>query len=139
MINSNGPPPTEAYIKQLFSKRKREGAKVYRKRNYGDNYDLMSLEGLKEKCTQLFGEKEMTEKNVLIRVLEIDDEKRYGSPDDVYSVAMSKDELKLQCQNRELPCVMNEMALRIIIRGTKRTADSSDNNDSLVLCDGTNF
>jgi hypothetical protein len=39
----------------------------------------MSLEGLKEKCKELFGEKEMTEKNVLIRVLEIDDEKKYGT------------------------------------------------------------
>jgi hypothetical protein len=50
---------------------------------------------------------------------------------------MSKDELKIQCQNRDLPCVMNEMALRIIIRGNKRTVDLSDNNDSLVLYDGT--
>ena len=53
--NNNGPPPTAAYVKQLFSKRKGEGAKLYTKRNY-------TVEGHKEKCTELFGEKEMTEK-----------------------------------------------------------------------------
>ena len=137
--NSNGQYPTEAYVKHLFSRRKRAGAKVYRKRNCGDNYDLMNLEGLQQKYTELFGGNRMTEKNVLVRLLEIDDERRYGCSFDDYSVAMSEDELKIQCQNRELPSVMNEMALRIIIRGTKRTAELSENNDSLVLYEGTNF
>jgi hypothetical protein len=98
--NSNGPLPTPAYIKQFFSKRKREGAKLFRKSNYGDIYDSMDLEGLMETCTKLFGEERMTEKNLLIRMLEIDDEKKYGSSDDVYSIAMSEEELKIQCKMR---------------------------------------
>ena len=129
--NSNGQLPTAAYIKASFSRRKREGAKLYKNRNYGDNYDLMNLERLQEKYTELFGENRMTEKNVLIRLLEIDDERKYGSYFADYDVVASEDELKMECQNRELPSVMNEMALRIIIRGTKKTADLSENNDSL--------
>ena len=137
--NSNGPLPTPAYIKQLFSKRKREGAKLFRKSNYGDMYDSMDLEGLMETCTKLFGEERMTEKNLLIRMLEIDDEKKYGSSDDVYSIAMSEEELKIQCTNRGLPNVQNEIALRIVIRGTERSAALSENNDSLVSYEGNDF
>ena len=137
--NSNGTLPTEAYIKQVFSRRKREGAKLYRKKNYGDNYDLMNLERLQEKYTELFGENRMTEKNVLIRMLEIDDEQKYGSSDDVYSIAMSEEELKIQCTNRGLPNVQNEIALRIVIRGTERSAALSENNDSLVSYEGNDF
>jgi hypothetical protein len=72
-------------------------------------------------------------------MLEIDDERKYGCSFDDYGAAMSEDELKIQCQNRDLPSVMNEMALRIIIRGTKRAAELSENNESLLSYGGTNF
>ena len=117
--NSCGPLPTEAYVKALFSRRKREGAKVFKKKNLGDEYDKMDIVELRERYIALFGEENISERVVLIKLLEIDDVKRYGSSDDVYEVGMNDKELKIQCSNRQLPSCVNEIALRIVMRGTK--------------------
>ena len=60
---------------------------------------------------------------VLSQMLEVDDEVRHGSSEDIYVVAMSTDDLKIQCQNRGLPTEVNEDALRIILRANKKARE----------------
>ena len=79
----------------------------------------MNIVELRERYIALFGEENISERNVLIKLLEIDDMQKEGSSHDVYELGMNDEELKIQCSIRQLPSCVNEIALRIVMRGTK--------------------
>lgn len=121
--NTNGPLPTVAYVKQKFSNRKNSGAALFSKPESDDLYSSMSLPELKKHFLETIdGDRDIL-RAVLSQMLEADDEVRYGSSEDIYIVAMSTDDLKIQCRNRSLPTEVNEDALRIILRANKKAKD----------------
>ena len=114
----NGAPPDVAFVKARFSKRKNDGARALLRKTNEDRYDGMDTNDLKTKYEQVFSES-LTEKRLLSRILEIDDEIKHGGHDNQYQ-QLTTSQLQTECRNRKLPFKLGKDALKTVMRANDK-------------------
>ena len=118
----NGAPPDKDFVKARFSKRKNRGAKGLVGSSIKDSFQGMKVNDLKVAYESTFGDAPNI-KNLLSRILEIDDEIKCGGHDNQYTM-LSTGQLELECRNRRLPFKLGKAGLLTVLRDheqTKRT------------------
>ena len=118
--------PTEKYVKAWFGRRKNKGAKVFvassdnntatdlLSKTY-DKFSCMTVEELQDEFEKTF-ECELSREIMCVKLLEIDDEMKYGSHDEIYG-SLKLSQLETECENRKLPFqVQSAEGLQIILR-----------------------
>ena len=108
--NSNGPLPTEAYIRAWFSRRKSK-----KNREGQDEYDAMSSDQLKNQCINIiFNGINVKRKEFIIRMLLMDDRQNgeYQGVEYEELTAAALDELR---NARELPGAGTKKAYQFLL------------------------
>ena len=155
MMNSNGRRkyridghfgnlPTTKYVKSWFARRKNKGAKVFLSNNGGnkdprkkDRFTNMNLDQLKEAFEVTF-ECAPTRKILCQKVLEIDDELKFGGHDNFYS-GLKLNELEEECQDRKLPFAVGQKGLLMILRNHTGLLKCKEHTSSIQYNDAVNI
>ena len=115
----NGAPPDVAFVRARFSKRKRNGVKALVNHSNSDKYDRMAIKKLQALYKAVFDGEQPTQKNVLSKILEMDDNMKNGGHDDVYS-SLSSAMLQKECKHRNLPFKLGKQALKTVLRANDK-------------------
>ena len=131
----HGQAPDVSFVKARFSKRKNDGARsLLNRRTRCDKYESMNFSQLKAECIAAFDNKSLiTEKELLSKILEIDDEIKYGGHDNQYSI-LSANQLQVECKNRKLPFKFDKNSLRTVLRAKDKlkAVDHTRSNQSFI-------
>ena len=136
--------PTVKYVKAWFGRRKNKGAKVFltssdsntmAKKN--DKFSCMTLEELQDEFEKIF-ECELTREIMCMKLLEIDDEMKHGSHDDIYG-GLKLSQLQMECENRNLPFQVLSEGLQIILRSHSMKVNSGKHKSSAQYRNAVNI
>ena len=97
-----------------------------------DNFDSMTLEELKQLCVSTFGAQILYPHQLLIHLLGIDDNYKFGGSykGEAYS-HLSIEDICMECNNRKLPNSICPLALMMILRAHRERETILKSNDQL--------